>query len=123
MTAYYWKIVARDNHGDERVSAIRSFTKANELIEYVIPNPCKTRHIVSIIGKNFGDAQGDSEIHLGAKVFGLGSSRILMWNDTRIDFKVPAYPSWPSGTTRTKKLRLKINSIETNKVKLSIIRP
>ena len=123
LTTYYWKIVARDNHGDERVSAIRSFTTANELIDYVLPNPCKTKHIVSIIGSNFGDSQGNNEIHLGTRVFGPGSPRIIMWSDTRIDFKIPAYTSWPSGTTRTKKLWLTINGIETNKVKLTIKKP
>jgi hypothetical protein len=123
LATYYWKIVARDNHGDERVSAIRSFTTANQLIDSISPNPCKTRRILSIMGRFFGDSQGTSEIYWGPKVFGPGSPRIIMWSDTKIDLKIPVFSAWPSGTKKTKKLWVRINGVDSNKVKLTIKKP
>jgi hypothetical protein len=123
LTVYYWKIVARDEHAAETVGPTLSFTTGNPAyIDYISPNPCNTRQVVSIMGMRFGNTQGNSKIHLAKKIFGLGSSRIIMWSDTRIDFKIPAY-TWPSGTTKTINLWVKVNGMISNKVPLTIIKP
>jgi hypothetical protein len=73
---------------------------------------------------HFGDTQGNSKIRLGRKkVFGPGNARIKMWSDTRIDFKVPAFTAWSSGTTRVKKIWVRVNRMNSNKVPLTISKP
>jgi PKD repeat protein len=121
LTTYYWKIVARDNHGDEQVGQILSFTTVNKMIDSVSPNPCKAGRIVSILGRGFGTMDGT--IHLGAKVFEPGNPRIKMWSDMQIDFRIPPFNGWPSGTTRTRKLWVTIDGVDSNKVRLKIRKP
>jgi PKD repeat protein len=125
-TVYYWKVVARDNHGDETVSPILHFTTWQlPHIDYIEPNPCETKQVVSIYGQRFGDTQFISEIHLGKKqVFKRGSANILLWGNNRIDFKVPAYAKWPHDVTRTKKLWIRVPQFGlSNKIPLAIYKP
>jgi hypothetical protein len=125
LTRYYWKIVARDEHGAETVGPVISFTTGNPpYIDSISPNPCNTSQVISIIGMHFGDTQGNSKIYLGRKkVFGPGNARIKMWSDTRIKFKVPAFTAWSSGTTRVKNIWVRVNRMNSNKVPLTISKP
>jgi hypothetical protein len=123
LTTYYWKVVARDNHGTEKVGPVLSFTTRNISISLINPNPCQTRQVISITGQGFGDTQGTSEIHLSTKVFGAGSVNIKIWSDTRIDFEVPAYSAWSPGTTKTISLWVRVNGVNSNKLPLTISKP
>jgi PKD repeat protein/nitrous oxidase accessory protein NosD len=124
FTTYYWKIVARDNHGDETVGPILSFT--TNMISSISPTPpkaCKAGRIAHIWGKGFGDIQGTGEIHLGSQVFGPGSPRIKYWSDTEIDFRIPPFNGWPPGTLKKRKVWVTINGVDSNKVTLKIRKP
>jgi hypothetical protein len=123
LTVYYWKIVARDNHGAETNGPVLSFTTAiPPYISSISPNPCLASQVISIIGEHFGNTKG--KIFLGkTTIFGPSSARIKMWRDTRIDFQVPAYAGWPPRTTRTKNLWVKVNGMRSNKVPLTITKP
>jgi len=123
LTTYYWKVVAHDNHGTEKVGPVLSFTTRNISISSINPNPCQTRQVISIIGQGFGDTQGTSEIHLATKVFSAGSTNIKMWSETRIDFEVPAYSAWSPGTTKTLNLWVRVNGLNSNKFPLTINKP
>jgi hypothetical protein len=121
FTTYYWKIVARDNHGDETVGPILSFT--TNMISSINPNPCKAGRIAHINGKGFGGVQGTGEIHLGSKVFGPGSPRIKEWSDTLINFRIPPFNGWPPGTLKSRKVWVTIKGVDSNKVTLKIRKP
>ena len=123
LTTYYWRVVARDNHGTEKDTGIFSFTTRNLTINSIYPNPCQTKQVISIIGQGFGDTEGTSEIHLGNKVFSAGSTNIKMWSETRIDFEVPAYAAWSPGTTKTLNLWVRVNGLNSNKFPLTISKP
>jgi hypothetical protein len=123
LSTYYWKIVARDNNGVETVGPILSFTTGNPAdIVNITPNPCYTKQIVSIYGVNFGNVQSTSVIHLEGKKFRLGNAKILFWSDTRIDLKIPAFKTWSIGTSQIKNLWVTVNGLDSNKIKLTIIR-
>ena len=123
LTTYYWKVVARDNHGNETVSSIFSFTTGNPpSIQYAYPNPCNTNQVVSIVGKAFGAEQGTSVLHLGGTKFGLGYRKVLFWSDTRIDFRIPAFLTWLHGTRHTRDLWVTVGVFSSNKIKLTMIR-
>ncbi len=47
--------------------------------------------IIRIIGSGFGEPQGDSEVHIGPKVYGPGHRKIKLWTDTKIKVKLPNY--------------------------------
>lgn len=124
FTLYYWRIVARDNHGLETSSQEMTFTTGppTPYITNVSSNPCLTNQVITISGERFGEIQGDSIIRLGLKDFPAGSPRIILWSDTRIDFKIPAYKSWPLGSTGTRKLWVIVNGLSSNKIQLTIIK-
>lgn len=124
QTTYFWKVVARCNHLVETSSAILTFTTSNQpYINNVSPNPCQTGQIITITGERFGSTQGASEVHLGKMIFKAGNKKIKMWSNTEIQFKVPAYSSWPSGRTRTKNLWIKVNGLDSNVIPLTITKP
>ena len=124
FTLYYWRVVARDNHGMETSSTEMTFITGPPApyIVVVSPNPCRTNQVITITGEHFGDTQGESVIRLDTKVFRLGSPRILLWSDTRIDFKIPAYTTMISGTAQVKDLWVRVNATPSNKIKLTIIK-
>jgi fibronectin type 3 domain-containing protein len=124
FTLYYWRVVARDNHGMETSSTEMTFITGPPApyIVVVSPNPCRTIQVITITGEHFGDTQGESVIRLDTSVFRLGSPRILLWSDTRIDFKIPAYTTMLSGTAQVKDLWVRVNGTPSNKIKLSIIK-
>jgi PKD repeat protein len=47
--------------------------------------------IIRIIGSGFGEPQGDSEVHIGPKVYGPGHRKIKLWTDTKIKVRLPNY--------------------------------
>jgi hypothetical protein len=54
--------------------------------------------VIRIIGSGFGDAQGDSEVHIGPKVYGPGNTKIKLWTDTMIKVKLLNYKcAWFQG--------------------------
>lgn len=129
LTSYYWKVVARDNHGAETVGTEQMFTTgpAAPYISSISPNPCPTSQVFSISGGHFGGTQGSSVLVLaknGKKwVFRSGNTSIQVWNDTRIDFKVPDFPAQPSGWTSTYRLAVRVNGTYSNIVQLTITKP
>ena len=129
VTSYYWKVVARDNHGAETVGTEQMFTTGPvaPYISSISPSPCPTSQVFSITGGHFGDTQGSSVLVFeknGKKwVFRSGSPNIKVWSDTRIDFQVPDFPAQPSGWTSTFRLAVRVNGIYTNIVQLRITKP
>ena len=125
FTLYYWRVVARDNHGTETSSAEMTFTTGPPApyITSVDPNPCQTNQVIVITGGRFGDTQGASLIRLDASVFHSDSPKILLWSDTRIDFKIPPYRKMLSGTAKIRDLWVRVNDIPSNKVRLTIMKP
>jgi PKD repeat protein len=125
FTLHYWRVVARDNHGSESSSSEMTFTTGPPApyISGVSSNPCQAGQVITITGERFGDIQGDSILRLNKTAFKSGSSKIILWSDTRIDFKIPAYNKWLSGTSQVKNLFVKVNGIPSNKIQLTIIKP
>jgi hypothetical protein len=53
---------------------------------------------IRIIGSGFGEPQGESEVHIGPKVYGPGHTKIKLWTDTMIKVKLPNYKcNWFKG--------------------------
>ena len=123
MTAYYWKVVARDNHGVETSGPVLVFqTGYQPFIQSVAPNPVSTKQIVSLSGLRFGNMQGTSILHLGSKKFRFGNKKIQFWSNTEIDLKIPAFLAWLPGTTQTLDLWVTVNGVDSNKIQLTIKR-
>jgi PKD repeat protein len=122
-THYYWKIVAHDKYGANTTGPVLSFiTAVPPHITTVFPSNCQPNQTISIYGMHFGDRKGTSEIHLGKNRV-IGKKRIESWSDAKIDFKVPAYNTWPSGKIKTLNLWVKVKGFNSNKVPLTITKP
>ncbi|MBW1903495.1 MAG: IPT/TIG domain-containing protein, partial [Deltaproteobacteria bacterium] len=75
---------------------------------------------VLINGMNFGDAQGDSILHIGGKSWSVGHPKIKIWKGHKIKFKVPAYEApFP----KYKDVWVTVNGQDSNKVQLEITVP
>ncbi len=81
--------------------------------------------IVSIIGYNFGDTQGDSSVNIGPRTFGPGHPRIKLWGDTKIRVRIPKYTcEWfKSEDFRYRKVWITVGGIDSNKKRLKVIKP
>jgi hypothetical protein len=54
--------------------------------------------VIRIIGSGFGEPQGNSEVHIGPKVYGPGDTKIKLWTDTEIKVKLLNYKcAWFKG--------------------------
>jgi hypothetical protein len=124
FTLYYWRVVARDNHGLETSSAEMTFITGPPApyIADVSPNPCRTKQIITITGEHFGDVQDDSVIHLGPKEFFAGNLKIKLWSNTRIDLQIPPYNNLVPGAAIVRTLWVVVNGTPSNRIKLSIVK-
>jgi hypothetical protein len=81
--------------------------------------------IIRIIGQNFGETQGNSEVHIGPKFYGPGHSKIKLWTDTKIKVKLPNYKcEWFNGQDfRYRKIWVTVDGIDSNKKKIKVLKP
>jgi len=102
------------------------FTLTDEPVIYsLIPNPTPASEPgnpakVKIKGLNFGEPQGTSILHIGGRSWPEGHTKIKIWEDYRIKFKVPDYnPLFPI----FKDVWVTVNGKDSNKVQLKITAP
>jgi PKD repeat protein len=81
--------------------------------------------VIALVGYFFGDSQGDSEVHIGGKTYGPGSSNIKLWTDRKIRVKIPNYTcdSFNGETEKTRKASVVVNGTVSNKMSFTIIKP
>jgi len=109
--SHHWEGVCLECHGPVHEENPRAYE--------LTPTECYTREVVTIKGTNFGDAPG--KVRIGLLVYQPTSAKILFWSNTEVRFRVKDYP-WPSGTTRTKNVWVKVNGVASNKLPLTITR-
>jgi hypothetical protein len=132
-TTYYFTVQTRtepfqlnpntvDSEPSEEVSArtTRAFA-----IDKLKPRRCEPREEIKIIGYGFGEAQGDSLVHIGKKSFDWSSARIKLWSATKIRIKVPNYKcKWFKGQDyRKQKVWVTVDGIDSNKKRLKVMKP
>jgi uncharacterized delta-60 repeat protein len=84
--------------------------------------------IIRIIGSGFGEPQGDSEVHIGPKVYGPDHPRIKLWWDTKIKVKLPNYKcEWFKGNDyRRRKIWVVVGGeggVSSNVKKIKVFKP
>jgi hypothetical protein len=81
--------------------------------------------IIRIIGQNFGETQGNSEVHIGPKFYGPGHSKIKLWTDTKIKVKLPNYKCecFNGQDFRYRKIWVTVDGIDSNKKKIKVLKP
>jgi PKD repeat protein len=89
------------------------------------PESPKPKQLVNIIGYNFGDTPDDVIVHFGPKTYDQTSSRIKLWTNKKITFRVPFYScAWFNGEpTRTRKLWITVNGVDSNIFKFEVSKP
>jgi PKD repeat protein len=88
-------------------------------------NPREPGTVLRIIGSGFGDEQGDSEVHIGPKIYGPGHRKIKRWSDTRIKVKLPKYKcEWFKGEDyRKRKIWVTVDSVDSNTKRTKVFKP
>jgi hypothetical protein len=132
-------IVYSDTNDDDRFSGdgdtIHQFVKSQPGIIYeTIADPVITELVpdsipasqpgcpqfVEIKGRHFGDAQRDSSIHVGKKIWTEEHPKIKLWSDTLIKFKVPnSTPPFP----KSKKVWITVREMDSTKKRLEVVTP
>jgi PKD repeat protein len=87
--------------------------------------------VIRIIGSGFDEPQGDSEVHIGPKVYGPNHTKIRLWTDTMIKVKLPNYKcAWFKGNDyRRRKIRVVVKSspqdegISSNVKSIKVFKP
>ena len=81
--------------------------------------------VISIFGYNFGDAQGDSIIHIANTSFDSSTPRIMLWGDIEIKIKIPNRTcEWFMGKNfRYVGVWLSVNGINSNIIYLRVLKP
>ena len=101
---------------------------ATPLIDKLKPRPREPGQVVRIIGSGFGDTQGDSEVHIGPKVYGPDHKKIKLWTDTKIKVKLPNYKcEWFKGKDyRSRKIWVMVggqDGVSSNVKKMKVFKP
>jgi len=84
--------------------------------------------IIRIIGSGFEELQGDSEVHIGPKVYGPGHQKIKLWTDTKIKVRLPNYKcEWFQGNDyRRRKIWVMVggqDGVSSNVKKIKVFKP
>lgn len=95
------------------------------VINKLKPRSCEPTRRIRIIGRGFGDIQGDSVVRVGNKLFDQFSPRIKLWSDTKIKIKIPNYKcEWFEGQeSRNTRIWVTVDGIDSNKKLLKTIKP
>jgi subtilisin family serine protease len=94
-----------------------------------LKGPKEPGTVLGIVGKNFGDGQGESVVHIGNKSFAATHKKIRAWGDTRIRIRLPFTSktcSWfkhGGGAYRKRKVWVTVNGKDSNIKKLKVIKP
>jgi uncharacterized delta-60 repeat protein len=94
-------------------------------IKRLYPVSPKPKKFVNIIGYNFGDTPDDVIVHFGPKTYDGTSSRIKEWTNKKIRIRVPGYGcNWFNGEpSRTRKVWVTVNGVDSNKYKFEVLKP
>jgi hypothetical protein len=84
--------------------------------------------VIRINGSGFGDMQGNSEVHIGPKVYGPGHTKIKLWTDTQIRVKLLNYTcAWFNGNDyRRRKIWVMVggeDGVSSNVKGIKVLKP
>jgi hypothetical protein len=94
-------------------------------IDKLKPRPRDPGQVVRIIGRGFGDTQGNSVVRIGPREFDSTSRRIKLWSETKIKVRIPNYKcGWFKGQDyRLRKVWVTVGGVDSNKKKLKVVKP
>jgi hypothetical protein len=127
-TIYYLALTAFDESGLESdYSAEISFgplpAEAAPSLFELRPAVASPGETVALLGAGLGETPEGSILRLGRKRYRAGSSKIILWSDTEVHFRLPAYGRWPQGTTRTRRVWVQVGGLKSNRLPLTITKP
>jgi len=127
-TVYYLALTAIDASGLESDhSAEISFgplpAEAAPCLFELRPAVASPGETVTLLGAGLGQTPEGSILRLGRKRYRAGSAKIILWSDTEVHFRLPAYGRWPQGTTRTRRVWVRVGGLKSNWLPLTIIKP
>ena len=98
-------------------------------IDKVRPRSLEPGGVFRIVGTGFGDTQGESVVHINAKIYDSSSPKIKLWSDSKIKMIMPFGKnkcSWfkdGGGQYRKRKLWVTVGGMDSNKKKILVDKP